>query len=72
MQLNLTCCHIEKWGCDVHDLFELWFQQQEFYIKLVYIHGKSIFFRDNDIYRLLVVQIGYEAWLEGRQCNQAI
>lgn len=56
----------------MHDLFELWFQQQEFYIKLVFIHGKSIFFRDDDIYRLLVVQIGYEAWLEGRQCNQVI
>lgn len=54
----------------MHEHFEAWFKQQEFYKNLIFIHGESLMFKDKDTYRLLVVQIAFEAYLEGQQCNQ--
>lgn len=54
----------------MHEAFEAWFKLQDFYKRLIFIHGESVMFKDKDTYRLLVVQIAFEAYLEGRQCNQ--
>jgi len=37
---------------------------------LIFIHGESVMFKDKDTYRLLVVQIAFEAYQEGWKCNQ--
>lgn len=54
----------------MHEAFEAWFKQQEFYLRLVFIHGESLMFKDKGNYRLLVVQIAFEAYLEGRLCTK--
>lgn len=44
--------------------FEAWFQQQSFYLNLRFIHGDRLFASENSVYRILAVQIGWEAWQE--------
>jgi len=46
------------------DNFEEWFQSQDFYTNLRFIHGDALFFKDGDVYRVLVVRIASEAWRE--------
>lgn len=48
----------------MHEAFEGWFKQKDFYLTLIFIHGESLFFKDQGMYRLLVVHIAYEAWME--------
>ena len=43
---------------------EEWFQSQDFYTNLRFIHGDALFFKDGDVYRVLVVRIASEAWRE--------
>lgn len=42
--------------------FEEWFQEQYFYTNMRYKYGDALFFKDGDMYRLLVVQMAYMAW----------
>ena len=46
------------------DKFEEWFQSQDFYTNLCFIHGDALFLKDSDLYRVLVVRISSEAWQE--------
>lgn len=55
---------------DFHEQFEKWFKAKHFFSQLVFIHGDRLFLRDEHVYRLLVVQIAYEAWMEVPGCNQ--
>lgn len=54
----------------MHEQFEKWFKAKHFFSQLVFIHGDRLFLRDEQVYRLLVVQIAYEAWMEVPGCNQ--
>lgn len=53
----------------MHAEFERWFKTKDFYSQLVFIHGERLFLRDEQVYRILVVQIAFEAWSEF-QCKQ--
>lgn len=48
--------------------FEKWFQDQDFYKNMRFIHGDALFIKDGDIYRVLPVQMAFEAW-ESRQAE---
>lgn len=53
----------------MHVEFEQWFKNKSFYYQLVFIHGERLFLRDQQMYRILVVQIAFETWSEF-QCKQ--
>lgn len=42
--------------------FEVWFEDQDFYTNMRFIHGDKLFDRDGDVYRVLLVQMAYQAW----------
>lgn len=42
--------------------FEVWFEDQDFYTNMRFIHGDKLFDRDGDVYRMLPVQMAYQAW----------
>lgn len=42
--------------------FEQWFEQQDFYPKMRYIHGDTLFINENNQYRILPVQMIYQTW----------
>ena len=42
--------------------FEVWFEDQDFYTNMRFIHGDKLFDRDGDAYRVLLVQMAYQAW----------
>ena len=42
--------------------FEVWFEDQDFYTNMRFIHGDKLFDRDGDVYRVLPVQMAYQAW----------
>lgn len=42
--------------------FEKWFEDQDFYTNMRFIHGDRLFDKDGDIYRVLPVQIAYQGW----------
>lgn len=46
--------------------FEKWFEGQDFYTNMRFIHGDKLFDKDGDVYRVLPVQMTYLAWLVGR------
>lgn len=46
--------------------FEVWFEDQDFYTNMRFIHGDKLFDKDGDVYRVLPVQMTYLAWLVGR------
>jgi len=46
--------------------FEKWFEDQDFYTNMRFIHGDKLFDKDDGAYRLLPVQMTYLAWLVGR------
>ena len=46
------------------DKFEEWFQSQDFYTNLRFIHGDALFLKDGDVYRVLVVRTASKAWQE--------
>ena len=46
------------------DKFEEWFQSQDFYTNLRFIHGDALFLKDGDVYRVLTVRIASDAWQE--------
>ncbi|MFW1807611.1 hypothetical protein ACG9Z8_06435 [Acinetobacter ursingii] len=46
------------------DNFEEWFQSQDFYTNLRFIHGDALFLKDGGVYRVLTVRIASEAWQE--------
>lgn len=46
------------------DNFEEWFQSQDFYTNLRFIHGDALFLKDGDVYRVLEVRIASDAWQE--------
>lgn len=46
------------------DNFEEWFQSQDFYTNLRFIHGDALFLKDGDVYRVLVVRTASKAWQE--------
>lgn len=41
--------------------FEQWFEQQDFYTNMRFIHGDALFTKDGDVYRVLPVQMTYTA-----------
>ena len=41
--------------------FEKWFAEQEFYTNMRFIHGDALFTKDDDVYRVLPVQMTYQA-----------
>lgn len=46
--------------------FEKWFEGQDFYTNMRFIHGDKLFDKDDGAYRVLPVQMTYLAWLVGR------
>lgn len=42
--------------------FEKWFEDQDFYTNMRFIHGDKLLDRDGDVYRVLPVQMAYQAW----------
>lgn len=47
--------------------FEVWFEDQDFYTNMRFIHGDKLFDRDGDVYRVLPVQMVYQGWNTQRQ-----
>jgi len=47
--------------------FEKWFEDQDFYTNMRFIHGDKLFDKDGDVYRVLPVQMTYQAWNTQRQ-----
>lgn len=46
----------------VNSDFEKWFMNQDFYTNMRFIHGDGLFAKDGDVYRVLPVQMTYQAW----------
>lgn len=42
--------------------FEKWFEDQDFYANMRFIHGDKLFDKDGDVYRVLPVHIAFESW----------
>lgn len=42
--------------------FEKWFEDQDFYTNMRFIHGDKLFDKDGDVYRVLPVQMTYQGW----------
>lgn len=42
--------------------FQNWFEKQDFFANLRFIHGDKIFIADNGVYRVLAVQISWLTW----------
>lgn len=47
--------------------FEKWFEDQDFYTNMRFIHGDKLFDKDGDVYRVLSVQMSYQGWSTKRQ-----
>ena len=47
--------------------FEKWFEDQDFYTNMRFIHGDKLFDRDGGAYRVLPVQMTYQGWSSQRQ-----
>lgn len=47
--------------------FEKWFEDQDFYTNMRFIHGDKLFDKDGDVYRVLPVQMVYRGWSTQRQ-----
>ncbi|MEQ1095122.1 hypothetical protein [Acinetobacter johnsonii] len=47
--------------------FEKWFEDQDFYTNMRFIHGDKLFDKDGDVYRVLPVQMTYQGWSSQRQ-----
>jgi len=47
--------------------FEKWFEDQDFYTNMRFIHGDKLFDKDGDVYRVLPVQMVYQGWSLQRQ-----
>ena len=50
------------------DKFEQWFKDQDFYTNMRFVHGDALFDKDGDFFRILAVQIAWEAW-QSRQAE---
>jgi len=50
--------------------FERWFEDQDFYTNMRFIHGDKLFDKDGDVYRVLPVQMTYQGWNTQRQCSK--
>lgn len=48
--------------------FEEWFVSQYFYTNMRFVHGDALFDKDGDFFRILAVQIAWEAW-QSRQAE---
>src|SRR5690606_21036556 len=46
---------------------ERWFEDQDFYTNMRFIHGDKLFDKDGDVYRVLPVQMTYQGWNTQRQ-----
>jgi hypothetical protein len=47
--------------------FERWFEDQDFYTNMRFIHGDKLFDKDGDVYRVLPVRMTYQGWSSQRQ-----
>ena len=47
--------------------FEVWFEDQDFYTNMRFIHGDKLFDKDGGAYRVLPVQMVYQGWSSQRQ-----
>lgn len=47
--------------------FEKWFEDQDFYANMRFIHGDKLFDKDGDVYRVLPVQMTCQGWSSQRQ-----
>ncbi|ENU98517.1 hypothetical protein [Acinetobacter variabilis] len=47
--------------------FEKWFEDQDFYTNMRFIHGDKLFDKDGGVYRVLPVQMVYQGWSSQRQ-----
>ena len=47
--------------------FEKWFEDQDFYTNMRFIHGDKLFDKDGGVYRVLPVQMVYQGWNTQRQ-----
>lgn len=52
---------------DIHDVFQKWFMEQEFYKNLRYQEGNRLFLRDGDVYRYLPVHMTFVTWSENQK-----
>ncbi|MFW2098602.1 hypothetical protein ACG9ZL_20740 [Acinetobacter sp. ULE_I057] len=48
--------------------FKEWFVSQYFYTNMRFVHGDALFDKDGDFFRILAVQIAWEAW-QSRQAE---
>lgn len=48
--------------------FKEWFASQDFYTNMRFVHGDALFDKDGDFFRILAVQIAWEAW-QSRQAE---
>lgn len=55
----------------MHISFENWLKQQDCYTNLRFSHGNALFFRDGNVYRILVVQLAYLAYCQNT-ANQRV
>ncbi|WP_288400252.1 hypothetical protein [uncultured Acinetobacter sp.] len=49
-------------GKEIFQDFELWIKSTSHYPKLMLIHGERLFIKDGDQYKILAIQLAYEAW----------
>ncbi|HCA5026861.1 TPA: hypothetical protein R1P52_001122 [Acinetobacter baumannii] len=56
----------------MHDKFEAWIKAQPFYNKLIFQHGERLFIREGEGYKILVMEVAFQAWLVqgGDSCNR--
>ena len=47
--------------------FEAWFEDQDFYKNMRFIYGDKLFDKDGGAYRVLPVQMTYQAWMVGQK-----
>lgn len=44
--------------------FEQWVKSTSHYPKLMLIHGERLFIKEDDQYKILAIQLAYEAWVK--------
>ena len=52
---------------DYNSYFEVWIKSTSHYPKLMLIHGERLFIKDGDQYKILAIQLAYEAFHANRK-----
>lgn len=49
-------------GDSLHDAYQSWVKEQDFFQELIFTRGQSLFARDGDEYRYLPLRVGFAAY----------